>query len=186
MSLNFDFEPFVREHFGINCQTSDRSLMPSDVCKYYVKGICFRGQQCPWRHVRTEKTIVCKHWLRGLCKKGDHCEFLHEYNLKKMPECWFFSKYGECSNPECIYKHVDPNQRLKECVWYARGFCKHGPNCRNKHTRNRMCPLYLTGFCPFGPQCELGHPKWDLFMPSASRSTGDDTADLEQPDNEPE
>jgi Zinc finger C-x8-C-x5-C-x3-H type (and similar) len=32
-------------------------------------------------------SIVCKHWLKGLCKKGDVCEFLHEYNIRKMPEC---------------------------------------------------------------------------------------------------
>jgi hypothetical protein len=23
---------------------------------------------------------------------------MHEYNLRKMPECWFFAKYGFCSN----------------------------------------------------------------------------------------
>jgi hypothetical protein len=37
---------------------------------------------------------ICKHWLRGLCKKGDNCEFLHEYDLSKMPECYFYSKFG--------------------------------------------------------------------------------------------
>jgi cleavage and polyadenylation specificity factor subunit 4 len=43
-----------------------------------------------------------------------------------MPECWFFAKYGECSNPECIYLHIDPASKIKECAWYSRGFCKHG------------------------------------------------------------
>lgn len=38
---------------------------------------------------------MCKHWLRGLCKKGDDCEFLHEFDMTKMPECFFYSKYGE-------------------------------------------------------------------------------------------
>lgn len=23
---------------------------------------------------------------------------MHEYHLRKMPECWFFAKYGFCSN----------------------------------------------------------------------------------------
>ena len=32
-------------------------------------------------------SVVCKHWLKGLCKKGEACEFLHEYNIRKMPEC---------------------------------------------------------------------------------------------------
>jgi hypothetical protein len=43
-----------------------------------------------------------------------------------MPECWFYTKLGECTNPECQYLHIDPNSKIKECAWYARGFCKHG------------------------------------------------------------
>ena len=53
------------------------------------------GGMCPFRHISGEKTVVCKHWLRGLCKKGDQCEFLHEYDMTKMPECYFYSKFGQ-------------------------------------------------------------------------------------------
>lgn len=58
------------------------------------------GGMCPFRHISGEKTVVCKHWLRGLCKKGDQCEFLHEYDMTKMPECYFYSKFGKgcCSS----------------------------------------------------------------------------------------
>lgn len=142
----------------------------------FLRGSCLRGTACPQKHsyeglnrFGTEKTVVCKHWLRGLCKKGDDCEFLHEYNLKKMPECWFFAKYGECQNSECLYLHIDPNSKSKLCPWYARGFCKHGPMCRNKHARNTACQLYLSGFCPFGPNCEFGHPKYEIpaYTPSS-------------------
>ncbi|KAI8803616.1 hypothetical protein BJ742DRAFT_682930, partial [Cladochytrium replicatum] len=126
------------------------------VCKFFLRGYCARGQSCPNRHTKNERTVVCKHWLRGLCKKGELCEFLHEYNLRKMPECWFYSKYGECSNPECLYLHIDPNDKVRECAWYARGFCKHGARCRHKHVRKALCPLYLTGFCPKGPECPFG------------------------------
>ena len=38
---------------------------------------------------------MCKHWLRGLCKKGDQCEFLHEYDMSKMPECYFYTRFSE-------------------------------------------------------------------------------------------
>ena len=78
-----------------------------------------------------------------------------------MPECWFFSKYGECSNPECQYLHIDPTSKAKECLWYSRGFCKHGPNCRNRRIRKVIYTLYLTGFCPYGPFCEHPHSKHD-------------------------
>ncbi len=134
-----------------------------------------RGSQCPFRHTRGEKAVVCKHWLRGLCKKGEGCEFLHEYRMDKMPECYFYSKFGklptlagllahflsfashlgsillcghtgltnplqnnnkgECSNPECMYRHISPEEKMKECPWYARGFCKHG----KQHSQINTC-----------------------------------------------
>ncbi len=65
------------------------------ICTFYVRGLCGKGASCPFRHVKGDRTIVCKHWLRGLCKKGDDCEFLHEYDMSKMPECYFFSKFGK-------------------------------------------------------------------------------------------
>lgn len=65
------------------------------VCEYFMRNMCNRGPLCPFRHTKGEKTVVCKHWLRGLCKKGDQCEFLHEYDMTKMPECYFYSKFGE-------------------------------------------------------------------------------------------
>ncbi|CAO3564769.1 unnamed protein product [Mortierella alpina] len=140
-----------------------------NICRFFLKGHCSKGNNCQFRHVRTDpsKAVVCKHWLRGLCKKGDNCEFLHEYNLRKMPECWFYSKYGECNNgTECIYLHIDPESKIKDCPWYARGFCKHGPNCRHKHTRKVICLNYLTGWCPQGPNCPNGHPKYELPPPN--------------------
>ena len=52
------------------------------------------GKLCPFRHDRGEKMVVCKHWLRGLCKKGDQCKFLHQYDVTRMPVCYFYSKFG--------------------------------------------------------------------------------------------
>ena len=57
----------------------------------------------------------------------------------------------------------------RNCDWYARGFCKHGLQCRNRHYRRfNMCPLYLLGFCPYGPDCMYMHPKNEL--PTVRRS----------------
>ena len=66
----------------------------SAICDYFISNRCTRGQLCPLRHVRGNQLVVCKHWLRGLCKKGDDCEFLHKYDMERMPECYFFIKYG--------------------------------------------------------------------------------------------
>ncbi|NXQ34983.1 CPSF4 factor, partial [Alaudala cheleensis] len=101
------------------------------------------------------KPTVCKHWLRGLCKRGDSCDFLHDYDASRMPECYFYSKFGECSNKDCPFLHVDATASTLGCPWYDRGFCKHGPLCKYKHTRRVMCANYLVGFCPEGPKCKF-------------------------------
>ncbi|XP_043941061.1 putative cleavage and polyadenylation specificity factor subunit 4-like protein isoform X2 [Protopterus annectens] len=105
------------------------------VCEFFPLGICKNGPLCPFRHVTGEKTIVCKHWLRGLCKKGDHCEFLHEYDMTKMPECYFYSKYG----PLCKHKHT----RRVMCTNYLVGFCHEGPNCKFVHPKLDLPQSYV-------------------------------------------
>lgn len=133
------------------------------ICKFFQKHQCMRGQECPYRHSRGDKPYVCKYWLRGACKKGaDTCESLHIYDLSKMPYCQFVIDYGTCSNADCLFNHVKPEVEEVDCLWYARGFCKHGPKCKNRHRKKEMCPDYLAGFCELGPQCEKGHPKWLL------------------------
>ncbi|KAK2150706.1 hypothetical protein LSH36_394g02014 [Paralvinella palmiformis] len=132
------------------------------ICTFYMISVCNKGQACPFRHVKGDRSVVCKHWLRGLCKKGDDCEFLHEYDMSKMPECYFFSKFGLCSNKECPFLHIDPEKKIKDCPWYDRGFCRHGPLCKNRHVRRVICQNYLCGFCLDGPNCKYMHPQFDI------------------------
>ncbi|EJW01267.1 hypothetical protein EDEG_00528 [Edhazardia aedis USNM 41457] len=147
----FDFEDFIEQKLGLH-EISDI------YCPLYQQNRCY-NKSCPLIHIKLDKAVVCKHWLRGLCKKGRECEFLHEYDLKRMPECWFFSKYGECANNECYFLHVDPN-KAKECAWYKRGFCRNGNYCRNKHVKGKMCAHYFYGFCKDGPDCVYNHAKF--------------------------
>ena len=90
-----------------------------------------------------------------MCKKGDDCEFLHEYDMSKMPECFFHSKFNQCGNKECEFLHLDPESKIKDCAWYDRGFCRHGPHCKNRHVRKVLCLNYLCGFCLEGPSCKF-------------------------------
>uniref|UniRef100_A0A667IIB8 Cleavage and polyadenylation specificity factor subunit 4 n=1 Tax=Lynx canadensis TaxID=61383 RepID=A0A667IIB8_LYNCA len=131
--IKFDLEIAVEQQLGaqpLPFPGMDKS--GAAVCEFFLKAACGKGGMCPFRHISGEKTVVCKHWLRGLCKKGDQCEFLHEYDMTKMPECYFYSKFGECSNKECPFLHIDPESKIKDCPWYDRGFCKHALdlNCR--------------------------------------------------------
>eukprot|EP01117_Protostelium_nocturnum_P009298 TRINITY_DN332_c0_g2_i2.p1 TRINITY_DN332_c0_g2~~TRINITY_DN332_c0_g2_i2.p1 ORF type:complete len:163 (-),score=31.35 TRINITY_DN332_c0_g2_i2:108-596(-) len=150
-NLVFEFERYLDPDRGPTTLNEN-----SEACKFFLKGNCQKGNACPFKHQRGDKAVVCKHWLKGLCKKGDNCEFLHEYDLSKMPECFFFSKYGECSNPECQYLHINPEDKMSECPWFSRGFCKHGQKCRHKHVKKTACSNFLLGFCPDGPNCPLG------------------------------
>ncbi len=134
----------------------------SAVCNYFNQGTCDK-ELCPFRHVNLQqKTIVCKHWLRALCKKGDSCEFLHEYDMTKMPECYFYSRFNTCHKKECTFLHIDPESKIKDCAWYDRGFCRHGPSCRHRHVRRVLCKNYLAGLCPDGPGCKFMHPRFEL------------------------
>ncbi|KAK1767131.1 hypothetical protein QBC33DRAFT_539294 [Phialemonium atrogriseum] len=120
----FSFTPFLQKTY--------QHSLPADrpICKAYASGHCPLKTRCPDRHAPPAPgkdgahtttssssppfgSLVCKHWLRGLCKKGEGCEFLHEYNLRRMPECNFFVRNGYCSNgDECLYLHVDPASRV--------------------------------------------------------------------------
>lgn len=109
-----------------------------------------------------QNKIVCRHWLRGLCKKNDQCEYLHEYNLRKMPECVFFSKNGYCTqSPDCQYLHIDPASKIPKCENYEMGFCPLGSSCPRRHIKKVFCQRYMTGFCPLGKdECDMEHPQF--------------------------
>jgi cleavage and polyadenylation specificity factor subunit 4 len=151
----FDIEHYLAKQLGaipLPFPGMDKNKAP--LCEFFLQGTCTRGFNCPFRHIKGERVIVCKHWLRQLCNKGDECEFLHEYDMGRMPVCYFFQKFGECNNKDCQFMHVDADTlKVKDCPWYDRGFCKHGPACRNRHTRRVICQKYLYGFCPDGAVC---------------------------------
>lgn len=165
-AIRFDIEIALEQQIGslpLPFPGMDKS--GAAICSFYMASVCNKGPACPFRHVKGDRTVVCKHWLRGLCKKGDDCEFLHEYDMSKMPECYFYSKFGQCSNKECPFLHIDPENKIKDCPWYDRGFCRHGPNCKNRHVRRVICQCYLNGFCLDGPNCKYVHPRFDIPAP---------------------
>ncbi|KAM7334536.1 hypothetical protein ACRRTK_007856 [Alexandromys fortis] len=130
--LTFAFEQDVELQKGIGLlpfQGMDKSS--SAVCNFFAKGLCEKGVLCPLRHEKGKKMVVCKHWLRGLCRKADSCKFLHQYDVTRMPVCYFHSKFG----PLCKYRHV--HQVM--CLNYFTGFCPKGPKCQLGHPK--MSPV---------------------------------------------
>ncbi|KTB19609.1 mRNA 3'-end-processing protein YTH1 [Nakaseomyces glabratus] len=156
----FKFEPFLRQEYSFAldpdrpvCEDFNYKIGPSS---------CPNGVFCPKKHVLGifQNKIVCKHWLRGLCKKNDNCEYLHEYNLRKMPECVFYAKNGFCTqSPECQYLHIDPLSKVPPCEDYEMGFCPKGSACEKRHIKKVLCQRYINGFCPLGRrECDMEHP----------------------------
>ena len=86
--------------------------------------------------------------------------------MSKMPECYFYSRFNACHNKECPFLHIDPEAKVRDCPWYDRGFCRHGPNCRHRHVRRVLCINYLAGFCPSGKDCTDAHPRFELPAPT--------------------
>ncbi|XP_051038937.1 putative cleavage and polyadenylation specificity factor subunit 4-like protein [Phodopus roborovskii] len=177
--ITFAFEQDVELQRGTGLlpfQGMDKSN--SAVCNFFAKGLCEKGMLCPLRHEKGEKMVVCKHWLRGLCRKGDCCSFLHQYDVDRMPVCYFHSKFGNCSNKDCSFLHVKPAPKLQDCPWYDQGFCKDvGPLCKYRHVHQVMCLNYFTGFCPEGPKCQFGH--WrssSKYLPSDFHCPANDSA----------
>ncbi|XP_052053211.1 putative cleavage and polyadenylation specificity factor subunit 4-like protein [Apodemus sylvaticus] len=166
--FTFTFEHDVELQKGTGLlpfQDMDKSS--SAVCNFFAKGLCVKGILCPLRHEQGEKMVVCKHWLRGLCRKSDCCNFLHQYDVSRMPVCYFHSKFGNCSNKECPFLHLKSVSKVQDCPWYDQGFCREGPLCKYRHVHQVLCPNYFTGFCPKGPKCQFGHPKTSpIFHPS--------------------
>uniref|UniRef100_A0A4X2K6T9 Cleavage and polyadenylation specificity factor subunit 4 n=1 Tax=Vombatus ursinus TaxID=29139 RepID=A0A4X2K6T9_VOMUR len=141
--IKFDPEIAVEQQLGaqpLPFPGMDKS--GAAVCEFFLKGACGKGRMCPFRPLSGEKTVVCKHWLRGLCKKGDQCEFPHEYDMTKMPECYFYSKFGE-------HRHT----RRVICVKYLVGFCPEGPSCKFMHPRFEL-PMGTTEQPPLPQQTQ--------------------------------
>ncbi|ELK12410.1 Putative cleavage and polyadenylation specificity factor subunit 4-like protein [Pteropus alecto] len=111
--FTFAFEKDVEMQRGIGLlpfQGMDKS--GSAVCNFFAKGLCEKGKLCPLRHDQGGKVVVCKHWLRGLCKKGDQCKFLHQYDVARMPECYFYSKFEPPPSVYSVGPAVDVSFRL--------------------------------------------------------------------------
>eukprot|EP00760_Papus_ankaliazontas_P032190 PhM_4_TR5679/c0_g1_i1/m.98958/K14404/CPSF4, YTH1; cleavage and polyadenylation specificity factor subunit 4 len=169
--VRIDFEHYMPK----DAETVRKSR---EICFDFQNGSCTKSN-CTFRHalvaddpamLRSARTEVCKYWLRGLCTAGDDCPWLHEFDMKKIPECIYHQKLGECSNPECIFQHKTNEERVPRCAAYDRGFCGLGPKCTLRHVKQQPCPKYLAGFCPQGTKCNLGHPAMLFFDEESIRS----------------
>jgi hypothetical protein len=53
---------------------------PKLPCKYFVKGMCVRGDLCPFSHdiAIVEPPKKCKYFIFGNCERGNECLYVHD------------------------------------------------------------------------------------------------------------
>eukprot|EP00928_Gymnodinium_smaydae_P089573 TRINITY_DN73519_c0_g1_i1.p1 TRINITY_DN73519_c0_g1~~TRINITY_DN73519_c0_g1_i1.p1 ORF type:complete len:247 (+),score=31.70 TRINITY_DN73519_c0_g1_i1:75-815(+) len=97
-----------------------RQYHKTQLCRFYVRGQCYLGDECMYAHTRDElqappslkKTKLCNKFLRQQCFKED-CNFAHGYK--------------ELRATDLLYK-------TSFCRWFARDQCKAGAYCRYAHS----------------------------------------------------
>ncbi|XP_013776309.1 zinc finger CCCH domain-containing protein 4-like isoform X2 [Limulus polyphemus] len=75
------------------------------MCKFYLEGNCFRGDDCPYLHDHTlsKKKELCKFYIHGFCARGENCLFMHS----EFP-CKFFHTGAKCyAENNCIFSHAE-------------------------------------------------------------------------------
>ncbi|KAF5314208.1 hypothetical protein D9758_017837 [Tetrapyrgos nigripes] len=105
------------------------SIPLGHACKFFAKGVCNKGSQCPFRHdalpnsplsptasdshvqPSAKMPIRCHFYAKNSCRNGDSCPYLHETDEVKK----------------------DENVRLKPCRYFAEGKCHRGNKCTFAH-----------------------------------------------------
>lgn len=84
---------------------------PKSVCKFYMEGLCQKGDTCPFSHAvkprrtaeEAKSTEICKFYRLGNCLRGSSCIYSHD--LSNVP-CRFYHLKGECSaGAACRFSH---------------------------------------------------------------------------------
>ena len=181
-------------------RAANRSSLP-DICKFYNKATCKKGDNCPCLH-------VCEHFIDGDCKFGEGCKREHDFsdphNRKVLKEF----DLGGISELKvlCLLKGRDRKRTASEssaverpghgktipssvvqrpssssclpdiCKFYNKATCKNGDNCPCLH----VCEHFIDGDCKFGKGCKREH---DFSSPHSRRVLKDkgmgDSSELE-------
>ena len=166
---------------GQQATTSTSPSVP-DICKFYNKATCKKGDSCPCLH-------VCEHFIDGDCKFGDCCKREHDfsdphnrkvltkYSLGDTSELKVLQRLKQregkrtisgssdvekpyvvipkLTNPDAFHNKVqDCKEKDTEiCGFNLRGKCNYGIKCIHRHTE---LP-YLWEFSADG------NDKWEAF-----------------------
>jgi hypothetical protein len=105
--------------------------------------------------------VVCRFFQRGRCTQADWCRFEHPLTLTHSTATF--------PSPNPVAPPFVPNvaQNPQPCVFFQRGTCKYGQNCKRAHdaiafpvadTGSRsVCIFFLRNACSKGDTCSFSH-----------------------------
>ncbi|GLJ44192.1 hypothetical protein SUGI_0922420 [Cryptomeria japonica] len=78
---------------------------PVILCKFFMKGRCAQGKECPFSHdaVPITKSEICKYHVNNCCLKGDECPFSHD--LSTFPCKFYHTEAGCLDQDACRFSH---------------------------------------------------------------------------------
>ncbi|KAI8370517.1 uncharacterized protein BYT42DRAFT_582704 [Radiomyces spectabilis] len=146
-------------------------------CRFWLKGKCKSGEQCPFQHEGDPFVSVCRFFKTNSCVNGDQCPMSHDLRLEP---CRFYHVKGVCDSGEmCPFSHEPLTPTLLRrlhvmtgpCRFYHfKGYCNSGDQCLFSHTdiseaeRRKLektllpCKFYHShGSCAAGDDCFYLH-----------------------------
>ncbi|KAK1221093.1 hypothetical protein PQX77_016140 [Marasmius sp. AFHP31] len=155
---------------------------PKEICAFFLKNACNKGDQCFYRHERPlaatkQSQVPCAFFARGTCRFKDKCLNLHDANVRddKDPNhlagtrfpCKFFAM-GNCKRGEdCSFSHVETTASSASSL-----ASKSSPNSSISHSSSSESSIESA--CLPTPEGS----SFNELQLSASSAKGDDEARL--------
>jgi hypothetical protein len=87
--------------------------MPS--CKFFLDGLCTRGDDCPYRHVKVnEEASVCPDFLKGFCPAATECKKRHINACPQFETRGACGRGSACPLPHIAKKVVDAAEKAAD------------------------------------------------------------------------
>ena len=145
-------------------QRTAASRSVPDICKFYNKGVCTKGANCPCLH-------ICEHFVDDDCKFGKNCKrehslsdehntrVLQEYSIQCTPIVLLFLKGRERKRTVSEGSDVERPIRAKpiSAMSDIKPALSQGLAIDSKEKDCEICGFNLRGKCHYGDRCLHRH-----------------------------
>ena len=148
-------------------QRAAASRSVPDICKFYNKGVCKKGANCPCLH-------ICEHFVDGDCKFGKNCK--REHSLSDEHSTRVLQSYS-IRNPQIVLQWLRGRERKrtvsegsdverpisaisvkpKSAISDIKPALSQGLAFDNKEKDCEICGFNLRGKCHYGDRCLHRH-----------------------------